>query len=320
MIKPRQLCPGDPVELICPASPPGATSILDQCVEAVRALGFEARLGRNAGRTRGFLAGQDEERYTDLMNAFLDPEVRAIFCVRGGYGSMRLLPYLDYELIRDHPKILVGYSDITALHCALISQSSLACFHGPLCAGELIQTTTPDWTRSTLTEILNHASEGTRCIANKDAFPGLTSYKRGSAEGVLLGGNLTLLAALTGTGYLPSFEGAILFLEEINEAPYRVDRYLTQLILSGVLRGVKGVLIGQFTGCVDSGHHVENPERQTVEQVLIERLSTLDVPIMGGLPFGHVAGNLTLPLGIRARFDTETFQLELLEPAVLPAS
>lgn len=288
---------------------------MDRSLRALERAGWRVKAGRHLRRRQGFLAGTDRERAGDLMRAFRDPAVQAICCLRGGYGTARLLPLLDYDVIRAHPKILVGYSDITALHCALRLRSNLVTFHGPMLASELNQEDYPEFSRHSWERALTTAgplggiSEG--CPASAVAV-----VRRGRAEGELIGGNLSVLCTLLGTPWQPDFRGRILFLEDVGEAPYRIDRMLTHLQNAGVLGQVAGVAVGVCQNCADARGKTAGEFRQTLEHVLQERLRPLKVPVVIGLPFGHVPLHATLPVGVRACLDGNRGELFLTGTAV----
>jgi muramoyltetrapeptide carboxypeptidase len=252
----------------------------------------------------GYLAGSDLLRVQDIHDMFTDSRVGAILCTRGGYGAGRLLDLIDYDLVRAHPKILVGFSDVTALSMAMLERSGLLTFHGPMLAAEFGDAPTEVaeyafWnmlTQGVSQRVLSLGEEG--------------SMRDGVAEGTLIGGNLAVYASLVGTPYLPDPSGGILFLEDVGENTYRIDRMLLQLKHAGVLRAVAGVVLGSFSAIPD----VE-ADRE-LETVLREYLAPLEVPVMTGFPFGHIPDKVTLPLGARVRLDTKKRQLTVLQAVV----
>jgi muramoyltetrapeptide carboxypeptidase len=320
LIRPRHLAPGDMLGIVSPASAPPDPASIDRGVAALEKLGYPVKLAPNVRKRFGFLAGTDQQRADDLMNMFTDPEVRAILCVRGGYGTPRLLPLLDYQVIRKHPKIFVGYSDITALHCAFLTQARLISFHGPMLNSDFAHPEMPDFTmqsfRRTLALIASPQTKlpfDTSLGHRKDAVKIL---RRGMARGQLIGGNLSLLCSLVGTRWQPNFKGRILFLEDVGEPPYRFDRMLTQLLNAGLLQQVAGIAIGVNADCEDPKSKTTNEYRQTLEDVLKDRLLGLKVPIVTGLAFGHVPHNATLPVGARAILNANRGVLSLAESPV----
>lgn len=314
-IKPERLCPGDTVGVIAPASAPPDPKAVDRAAAGLEQLGFKPKLGRNVRARLGFLAGTDRERATDLMAMFTDKRVKAIICLRGGYGTARILDRLDYNIIRRHPKILSGYSDITSLHFAVAKSTGLVCFHAPMLNGELADPRTPQFARDSFLRTVTEASPaGSICNGSDNGT--ISIVRRGTVEARLVGGNLTLICASLGTPYAPSFKDKILFFEDIGEKPYRLDRSLTHLLNAGVLSQVAGVAVGVNKDCHDPNAKPGGEYRQTGADVIKERLSSLNVPVVSGLPFGHVDMNATIPLGVSAKLDGEQGDLIITEAAV----
>jgi muramoyltetrapeptide carboxypeptidase len=312
---PQHLEPGDTVGLVAPASAPVSADAIDRSLALLQNLGFKPLLGRHARQRHGFLAGPDRDRAGDLMRMFNDRRVRGIFCARGGYGTARLLPLLDYPAIRRHPKVLVGFSDITSLQCALLKKSGLVTFHGPMTASCLIKENCSPFTRESLWRTITEpAAPGS--ILHGYRAKTVSSVRRGKVSGELIGGNLSVLSTLIGTPWQPDFRNRILFLEEVDENPYRVDRLLTHLLNAGILGQVAGVAVGSCQGCVDPKAKRAGEYRQSVEDVLQERLWPLKVPVVIGLPFGHGARNATLPVGGRALLDANKGDLIITQAAV----
>ena len=316
ILKPARLAPGQTIGIAAPASPSRDPEGVRFALETIESLGFHTRPARHLFDRNGYLAGEDAQRAADLNSLFADPEVDAIFCVRGGYGASRLLPLLDYNLIRTNPKVLMGYSDITALLLAIHAQTGLVTFHGPIAQ----QTYTP-YTLSEFKKVLFdpltpftlgapppfERSEGRVEKENR-----ITTLVPGKALGRLIGGNLSLVAHLTGTPYMPDLSGAILFLEDVSEAVYAIDRMLTQLWLSGNLQKVAGIVFGKFTE-----HRASEWEQNRVEEdVLAERAKTLGIPAIRGLMIGHVPDQTIIPLGCMAELDASAGTLTLLENPV----
>jgi muramoyltetrapeptide carboxypeptidase len=314
-LKPARLARGDIVGITAPASAPPDPKAIDRSVQALEHLGFRTKLAPNVRKRWGFLAGSDRDRAGDLMRLFRDPKVRAIVCVRGGYGSARLLPLLDYQLIRANPKILVGYSDITSLHSALWVKAGLVSFHGPMLNSDFIKEKMPEFTLSSFLRILTepHAAGSISQGYDKKTVRVLCA---GSADGELVGGNISILCASLGTPYQPSFKKKLLFFEDLDEVPFRFDRMLTQLLNAGLLQQVAGVAIGINKNCKDPKARTAKEYRQTIEDVFKERLSPLGVPVISGLPFGHVRWNATLPIGVKALLDSARGDLVITEAAV----
>jgi muramoyltetrapeptide carboxypeptidase len=249
------------------------------------------------------------------MKMFADREVKAIFCLRGGYGTARLLPLLDYDLIRSHPKILIGYSDITSVHCALLTRANLVSFHGPMLNSDLIKKRVPGFTiRSLLATVTQPTPAGSICQGYTSST--VRVLRPGTASGRLIGGNISILCASVGTPYQPSFKGSILFFEDLDEVPYRFDRMLTHLLNAEILQQVAGVAIGINCRCEDPKANTAKEYRQSLNDVLKERLAPLKVPVVSGLPFGHIPHNATVPIGVRATLDGSKGDLIITEPAV----
>lgn len=299
-IRPPRLREGDGVGIIAPAGPVERSEI-EPAIPLLESLGFKVCLGLHVYEKKAYLAGEDETRLADLHAMFQDDGVRAILCARGGYGIHRILEKIDYALVKKNPKIVVGYSDITALLIALYRKTGLVTFHGPM-AKEL----------------------GKNENRNLDAFLHLTTsrgkvtfslaggrvIRQGKSRGVLLGGNLSLLCHLVGTPFMPAPRGKILFVEEKGEPLYRIDRMLTYLKLSGFLGQLAGVVFGGFSDCGEASSTLE---------VLEERTCSLAVPVMTGLKVGHGLENMAIPVGVSAILDTETMTLTPAEPCVSEA-
>lgn len=328
LLRPPRLNPGDTLGIIAPASAPPDPKNVDRAIAVLEKLGYKIKLAPNVHKRWGYLAGSDRERAGDLMRMFTDKKVSAILCVRGGYGTARLLPLLDYRTIRTNAKIFVGYSDITSLHCAFLTKAGLVSFHGPMLNSEFALADLPDFTvqsflRTLASSYPRPAKQGAAQGAGQshniaENYPDKTVQliRRGVARGHLIGGNLALLCTVIGTPWQPSFQNAILFLEDVGEAPYRWDRMLTYLANCGLLQQVAGIAIGLNADCDDPHAKTTKEYRQTLGEVLRERLAPLKIPIVTGLPFGHVPMNATLPVGIQAELDANHGELRLLESGV----
>ncbi len=306
---------GDTVGIIAPASAPPDPKNIDRSVAVLEHLGFKPKLAPNVRKRWGFLAGSDRDRASDLMKMFADRKVKAIICVRGGYGASRILPLLDYRVIRANPKIFVGYSDITSLHCAFLAQANLVSFHGPMLNSDFVKKDMPSFTLQGFLRTLTQPSPP-GSIRDGYRRKTVTILRRGVASGPLVGGNITLLCAALATPYLPTFKNSILFFEDLDEVPYRFDRRLTQLLNAGLLQQVAGIAIGINAGCTDPKARYAREYRQTLEDVFRERLLPLKAPIVAGLPFGHIPFNATLPVGVRVTLDALKGDLLITQPAV----
>jgi muramoyltetrapeptide carboxypeptidase len=297
MQKPTVLRKGDLIGIVAPAGAIEAAQVTAG-VHVLEEAGFRIRLGDSVFRRVGYLAGNDAERAADLVSMFEDDEVKAIVAARGGYGSGRLLPYLDAGIIRAHPKMFVGYSDLTFILTWLVQQVGLVAFHGPMVAG-LAQN--GDGARRLLAMLTGDRSSW-NLAATEIIQPG-------TAEGVIVGGCLSVVAATLGTPYEIRTEGELLFLEDVNEKPYRIDRMLTQLQQAGKLDRLAGVVFGEMPGCM-----ADPNEAVTVREVIREAFTDVTYPVVFGLPTGHGKSAVTLPLGVRARLAGE--RVTLLESPV----
>lgn len=315
LTKPERLQPGDVVGIIAPASAPPDPKAVDRVVGQVERLGFKPKLARNVRARLGFLAGNDRERATDLMAMFTDQKVRGIICIRGGYGTARLLDRLDYGLIRRNPKVFAGYSDITSLHCAFAVKSNLISFHSPMLNEGLGSENYPAFSNESF---LRNVTEAQPSGSIRTGYKGktVTILRRGVVDGVLVGGNLSLLVTTLGTPYQPQFKNRILFFEDIGEKMYRLDRLLTHLLNAGVLQQVAGVAVGINQDCDEPAGAKAKEYRQSSADILEDRLKPLGVPVVTGLPFGHQPMNATIPVGVRARLDANRGDLIITEAGV----
>ena len=309
-IKPRTLKRGDVIGIVAPASAPSSQEKIDRGAEYLERLGYRVKFGSNVRAVRGYLAGSDEQRAADLNQMFGDKKVKAIFAVRGGYGTPRILPYLDYSLIKKNPKILVGYSDLTALQLGIFKKTGLVSFSGPMVGVEMFKGIDP-FTEECFWKLITSTKKA-GVVQNPDDRP-LETLHKGEASGILLGGNLSLVTSITGTPYLPSFKNSILYLEEVEEECYRFDRMMNQLKLAGIFRDTKGILIGELTDVKASD---STKPFLTADEILDDYLTPLAKPVMKGLVYGHVARKITMPVGIKGRIDTNSGTLEFLEGAV----
>ncbi|MDB4949678.1 MAG: putative muramoyltetrapeptide carboxypeptidase [Gemmatimonadetes bacterium] len=306
MIRPPALAPGARVALVAAAGPL-ADEAVDRAIARVREWGWEPVVGTHARERTGFLAGDDDGRAADLNAALRDPRVDGVWLLRGGYGTPRIVHRIDWDALAARPCAVIGFSDNTALHLAA-QQKRVVTFHGPHPATVEFSAFSADSLRRSVTR-----AEPAGLLPFPATHPGRAdTLVAGSAEGRLVGGNLSLLASLAGTPYTLDARGAILFVEEVGEPAYRVDRMLTQLILSGALDGVAGIAVGAFSETVDA----DRPDLPSAAEVVRERLGPLGVPIAFGFPFGHIDETWTLPEGVPARLDADAGTLEVLEPAV----
>jgi muramoyltetrapeptide carboxypeptidase len=303
--------------MVAPSAAPNEPERIRFAIDTIESLGFKVKPGAHLFAREGYLAGSDAARADDLNAMFADDGVDAIWCVRGGYGASRILPALDYALMQRKPKALVGYSDITALHVAIHRHAGLVTFHGPVAfraftpysLGELKRVL---WTGETPVRV-GGPPPFERAEGRVDWENRVATLVPGKARGRLIGGNLCLMAHLCGTPYFPDLRGAILFLEDVEEAYYRIDRMLTQLWLAGALTGVAGVAFGKFTNCNPSAFFLQN---RALDDILAERCRILGVPAISGIMVGHIDDQTTLPLGCLAELDADAGTLTLLEPGV----
>lgn len=314
LIKPPRLRQGDLVGLIAPGGRTSDPSI-EKAVANIEALGFRVKQGANLREVHGNYAGSVQQRVDDLHAMFADQEVKAIWCIRGGSGCISLLTSINYALIRANPKILLGYSDITALHLALHRHAGLVSFHGPVASSGI-----SDYASTHLMAVLTEpqagytipmALENSRRALEEPHFA-MRTVHAGMASGPLMGGNLSLVSALAGTPYAADFRRSILFLEEVNEAPYRLDRWMTQLDLSVGFANAAAVMVGICENCGPEDEDIS----LTLDQTLDIHLQPLAIPAVTGYSFGHIRNQFTLPVGVMAALDTERQTLTLLEAAV----
>lgn len=312
-IKPARLKAGDTVALVAPSGAIATRFEIMLVKECMEALGFRVKLGRHVFDRYGYLGGKDEDRASDLMAQFADQEVAGIIAIRGGWGCARILPYLDFEIIKKNPKVLIGYSDITALLLAVYARTGLVTFHGPI-GLDPWNSFTVNYFRRLIMEaeapvLENPVEKGDYLVPRENRVQTITP---GQATGVLIGGNLSVISTLLGTAYVPSWQEAILFVEDINEEIYRIDRMLTHLRLAGVFHQIRGFIFGRCTDC--------NPGQGygslTLEQVLDDHIKPLGIPAWYGSMIGHIPLKFTVPLGVKARIDAAKGTIELLEPAV----
>jgi len=313
-VRPPRLGRGSRVALVAPAGPLLDRDDLHRAEALCRALDYVPVMGAHAAGRHGYLAGPDEDRLADLNGAIADPTIDAIWCIRGGYGVTRILDRVEFAPLRARPKILLGYSDITALLLAALRHAGVVTFHGPTARAPM-----PAFSRWHFERVLATAEPAGRLGRLPDPTGVLVpkenrilALRPGRAEGPLLGGNLSLLQCLVGTAHLPDPEGAILFLEDVGEDLYRVDRMLAHLRAAGVLARLAGVAVGRFT---QLQRHMSDGAFG-FDEVLATYLEPLGVPVAFGFPIGHIDDQWTLPLGVRARLDADAGELELLEAAV----
>ena len=312
----KQLLPiplnrGDTVGLVSPSSATDDSFSLQLARETMEALGLKVKAGAHLGDRYGYLAGTDAERASDINAMFADKSIKAVICLRGGWGAARLLPLLDFDAIRRNPKVLLGYSDITALHCAIQARTGLVTFHGTMGSGSWTRFNVDQFERlfynRELMEFRNKSDAGDELVQRRNRAITLTG---GKARGELVGGNLTVLSALAGSSYLPDFSGKILFLEDVGEAPYRIDRMLTTLKLMGALDRISGFVFGECTDCKPGDGYGS----LTIEQILDDHIKPLKIPAYRGAMIGHIREQFILPVGGEVELDADAGTLRMLAP------
>lgn len=317
LIRPKALHPGDTVALITPSTYVSDPDRLELARRTIEFLGLQVQLGRNVGKRAGYVGGSIEERVEDLHWAFSDPQVKAVFAMRGGYGSAQILDRIDYDLIRRNPKIFAGYSDITAMHLAIHQRTGLVTFHGPVTLSRFNDFTLNHFKRAIF------QPEPLGRLANPDEAGQIRprhlarAIRGGKARGRLIGGNLTLISTTMGTPFEIQTAGKLLFLEDVDEQPYSVDRMLTQLRLAGKFNGIAGLIIGECAGCAPRDYKPSFESTFSLGEVLQNILGDLKVPVMTGLAIGHTEDQLTLPLGVMASMDAGKAEITIEEPATV---
>lgn len=314
-IKPPRLKAGDTLGLITPGSYISENELKDS-IENLEKLGYKVAYNERILSRSGYLAGKDESRAEEVNSMFADKKINGIICARGGYGCARILPMLNYELIKNNPKVIIGYSDITVLLNGIHAETGLVTFHGPVGISSF-----NEFSVTYFNEVLVHPGKDLVLISAKGEDEkdnnGIITIVSGKAIGELVGGNLSVLNSLIGTTYDFNGEGKIIFLEEIGEEPYRIDRMLTQLIQSGKFDKAAGIAMGVFEDCEPKEKDPSFNLSFSLMEVLFDRLSNLNIPVIYGLSFGHIKNKFTLPVGIKAELDTINQTLTLLETAVI---
>jgi muramoyltetrapeptide carboxypeptidase len=313
LLKPRALRPGDTIGLAAPASPVFEPSDVLEGERAMEKLGFRVKLARHIRKKWGYLAGSDQERAQDLMELFMDPEVAAIVALRGGYGAIRILPYLDYKVIRENAKILIGYSDITTLHLAIHKLAGIVTYHGAVALSTFNAYSTR-YFMDTLTKAAPPGLVETPAAALPQTI--WPDKAPAMVKGPLVGGNLTLVTATLGTPCEIDTAGKVLFLEEVGEEPYSLDRMFTQLQQAGKLAAAAAILVDRCIRCKPAEYKPAFDNTLSVGEIIQDRLGGLGVPVLYGLQIGHVADKPVLPLGIEATVEREKLAFSITESAV----
>jgi muramoyltetrapeptide carboxypeptidase len=302
LLFPPRFAVGDTIGIAAPASPPDKPGVIEDSIARFEALGFKIKPGANLHQRTGYLAGSDEVRASDINALFADPEVKAIFALRGGYGSCRILPLLNYDVIRANPKPFIGYSDITAMHLAILVRSGLITYHGSNASSAFTEDNI-----TTCRAMLVEGSARPSTLFSREAAHGaaIKTVVKGEAEGQLLGGNMTCLLRLLATPYAPYFRGAILFLEDTGEKAYRIDGMFTHLRLVGILDQIGGLVLGQFD-------HTDPAEQERIAACLEREAKRIGVPCVSGAPIGHFPAQIIVPQGARATLDADKGVLQLV--------
>ncbi len=305
---PKRLKPGDTIGICSSAGAVWDSKDLYECVQFLKTKGYKVLVGPNAKGNQGYFSAEDKKRADEFMQMIIDPTIDAIFFSRGGWGAARMLEFLDFEQIKANPKIIMGFSDITTLLFAITKRTGLITFHGPNA-----NSTWNSFSWSSLDEILVQGltPQYTLNIKQEDILP--KTIVPGIATGELIGGNLTVLCSSIGTVYEPEWQGKILFLEEVKEEPYRIDRMLTQLKHHGVFDKINGLVLGQFRKCIpEEPHH-----SFTLEEVIYQHFIAVNFPVYFGAPFGHTKLKITIPIGIKATLDASQGTLSYQEKSVV---
>ena len=307
LIKPSALKTGDTIAICSPAGAVWDDAQIEKFVSILENSGFQVKRGQTLKEKYGYFAGTDEFRASEINKFFLDKNVNAIFCMKGGWGCARILDKLNYEAIKNNPKVIMGFSDITSLLIAINAKTGMATYHGPVGNSGW-----NDFTIKYVKEVLVDKKIVSYAYPEEETDKFYT-INPGKAIGILVGGNLTVLASMIGSEYLPDWKNKILFLEETGEEPYRIDRMLTQLKLAGVLKNISGFVFGKCVKC-----EAEEPEKAfTLQQVLEQHIKPLGIPAFYGAMIGHIVNKYTVPIGINAEIDASTGSIKLLESAVL---
>lgn len=305
-IKPKALKAGDTIAITSPAGAVWDDAQVETFSNILKGFGFNIILGKTLKEKHGYFAGTDEVRAKELNDLFADKKVKGIFCMKGGWGCARLLDKLNYTIIKENPKVLIGFSDITTLLLAITTKTGLITYHGPVGNSGW-----NDFTKNSFINVIQNAKPYT-FEANPSNEDTILTINSGKASGELFGGNLTVLSSIIGSGYLPDWKGKILFLEEAKEEPYSIDRMLTQLKLSGILDSVSGIVFGKCAKCL-----AEEPHKSfTLNEVLLQHFKPLKIPVFFGAMIGHIENKLTVPLGINASIDADKGTISLLESSV----
>jgi muramoyltetrapeptide carboxypeptidase len=311
VVKPPKLKKNDLIGVVAPASSPDDHTKITAGIEYLEKLGYRVKPGKNIDKVFGYLAGTDEERLEDIHEMFGNKEVKAIFCLRGGYGTPRLLDKINYTLIKRHPKIFVGYSDITALQMAIFKKTGMVTFSGPMIAPDFGVEISP-FTEENFWHLITSEKKTGRIKTPE--HESLNNITKGKTSGRLIGGNLSVLSALIGTEYFPRLEDNILFIEEVSELPYRIDRMLSQMKLSGFFKKLNGIILGAFVDCYE---HDPLKRTLTLGEVIGDYFNELKIPVLYNFQNGHIKDITTIAYGINVKINANDCTVDFTEGAVV---
>lgn len=315
VIKPARLKAGDKLAIVAPGSYISEEELQDS-IKNLNQLGFESAYSEKILLQSGYFAGTDEDRAKDLMEKFLDKSIKGIVCARGGYGCARILPMLDYDVIRSNPKVLIGYSDITALLYGIYQKSGLITFHGPVGTSTFNEYSVNNFNKVLISPKSNSKFYNSNSGEDENIY-GVTTIVEGKSKGRFVGGNLSIMVSLIGTEYDVDYSGKIVFIEEVGEEPYRIDRMLTQLLQAGKFEKAAGVMMGIFRKCEVKKESDLTAKSFTLMEVIKDRLGKLEIPVVYGMSFGHVKDKFTIPFGGYAELDVDNQKFTLLENTVV---
>ena len=315
-LKAKRLKAGDTVGLVAPASAINQDVEVDIARESLEGLGLKVKIGQHLRDKHGYLAGDDKARADDINRFFKDDDLAGVIAIRGGWGSARLLPYVDFDAIRKNPKVFMGYSDITALHNAIQAKTGLITFHGPIGLGRW-DAWSVNWLKRVLFDAEAVTMSNKKDLSERNSLTQVDNRTRtitaGKARGKMMGGNLTVLTSILGSSFVPDYSGAILFLEDVQENLYRIDRMLTSLKLAGILDKAKGVIFGMCSQCSPGN---DNYSALTLEEILEDHIKSLGVPAWQGAMIGHDTPQWTVPFGLDVEIDAKACTVTMTEPGV----
>jgi len=305
-LKPRRLSQGNTIGVIAPGGTIFNEEAIGEFTTKMEDMGYKVKLGKNLTAKYGYLAGTDQQRADDVNAMFADDEIDAIITMRGGWGCARIISLLDYKTIKNNPKIIMGYSDITALLIAIYAKTGLICFHGPVGLSS--------WNEFSIDHVNKVLTSSAPALLQQpeNNKSELRTINSGKASGVLVGGNLSVLVGIIGSDYLPKWKEKILFLEDISEDVYRIDRMITQIKIAGILDQLSGIVFGKCTDCVAK----EPNNSLTLDQIFDDHFKPLGIPVFSGSMIGHISDKFTMPIGVRAEIDADNGTIQMLESAV----